>query len=245
MVAEVSRLCIRSTTASNRSPATSSPCEADGRRLPRTGRGHLGARAPRWRRSSGCEGDRVSLQVFAGSRGIATDARSASSATPCRCPSPTPCWAASSPAAASRATAARPCTENLIDIGGPSVNPAKRIIPRNMVRTGIPMIDVFNTLVESQKLPDLLRRRRALQPAAGPHRAAGRGGRHHPRRHGPEARRLPLLPRHAGRAGRPVPHGAVRPHRGRPHRGVPAGARTSAWPWPSSSPCRASACWCC
>jgi V/A-type H+-transporting ATPase subunit B len=41
----------------------------------------------------------------------------------------------------------------MIPIGGPSVNPAKRIIPRNMVRTGIPMIDVFNTLVESQKLP--------------------------------------------------------------------------------------------
>ncbi|ADN02147.1 V-type ATP synthase subunit B [Spirochaeta thermophila] len=43
--------------------------------------------------------------------------------------------------------------DELIEIGGPSVNPAKRIIPRNMIRTGIPMIDVFNTLVESQKLP--------------------------------------------------------------------------------------------
>ncbi|TVQ40653.1 MAG: V-type ATP synthase subunit B, partial [Spirochaetaceae bacterium] len=43
--------------------------------------------------------------------------------------------------------------ENLIEIGGPSVNPSMRIIPRNMVRTGIPMIDVFNSLVESQKLP--------------------------------------------------------------------------------------------
>ncbi len=43
--------------------------------------------------------------------------------------------------------------ENMIEIGGPSVNPAKRIIPRNMIRTGIPMIDVFNSLVESQKLP--------------------------------------------------------------------------------------------
>lgn len=43
--------------------------------------------------------------------------------------------------------------DNLTEIGGPSVNPAKRIIPRRMVRTGIPMIDVFNTLVESQKLP--------------------------------------------------------------------------------------------
>ena len=40
-----------------------------------------------------------------------------------------------------------------ITIGGPSVNPAKRIIPKTMVRTGIPMIDVFNTLVVSQKLP--------------------------------------------------------------------------------------------
>lgn len=41
----------------------------------------------------------------------------------------------------------------LIDIGAPSVNPAKRIVPRNMIRTNIPMIDLFNTLVESQKLP--------------------------------------------------------------------------------------------
>ncbi len=44
-------------------------------------------------------------------------------------------------------------TDSMIEIGGPSVNPAKRIIPRRMVRTGIPMIDLFNTLVESQKLP--------------------------------------------------------------------------------------------
>ncbi|HNQ81342.1 MAG TPA: V-type ATP synthase subunit B [Candidatus Aminicenantes bacterium] len=44
-------------------------------------------------------------------------------------------------------------SENLIPIGGPSVNPSKRIIPREMIRTGIPMIDLFNTLVKSQKLP--------------------------------------------------------------------------------------------
>ncbi len=43
--------------------------------------------------------------------------------------------------------------ENMIDIGGPSVNPSKRIMARNMIRTGIPMIDMFNSLVESQKLP--------------------------------------------------------------------------------------------
>ncbi|MCR5760964.1 MAG: V-type ATP synthase subunit B [Sphaerochaetaceae bacterium] len=44
-------------------------------------------------------------------------------------------------------------TENMIPIGGPSVNPSMRIVPKNLIRTGIPMIDVFNTLVESQKLP--------------------------------------------------------------------------------------------
>jgi V/A-type H+-transporting ATPase subunit B len=43
--------------------------------------------------------------------------------------------------------------EDLIPIVGPTVNPARRVIPRNMIRTGIPMIDVFNSLVESQKLP--------------------------------------------------------------------------------------------
>lgn len=43
--------------------------------------------------------------------------------------------------------------ENMINIGGPSVNPSKRIMAKNMIRTGIPMIDVFNSLVESQKLP--------------------------------------------------------------------------------------------
>jgi len=43
--------------------------------------------------------------------------------------------------------------DNLIEIAGPAVNPSKRIIPRNMIRTNIPMIDLFNSLVESQKLP--------------------------------------------------------------------------------------------
>ncbi|MGN0448177.1 MAG: V-type ATP synthase subunit B [Acutalibacteraceae bacterium] len=44
-------------------------------------------------------------------------------------------------------------SDNMIPISGPSANPAKRIVPKKMIRTGIPMIDVFNTLVESQKLP--------------------------------------------------------------------------------------------
>ncbi len=40
-----------------------------------------------------------------------------------------------------------------IDIGLPSFNPTKRTIPRQMVKTNIPMIDVFNCLVKSQKIP--------------------------------------------------------------------------------------------
>jgi len=43
--------------------------------------------------------------------------------------------------------------DNMIEVAGPVVNPAKRIIPSNMIRTNIPMIDLFNSLVESQKLP--------------------------------------------------------------------------------------------
>ncbi len=39
------------------------------------------------------------------------------------------------------------------EVGGPSVNPVKRIIPRGFIETRVPMIDVFNPLVESQKLP--------------------------------------------------------------------------------------------
>lgn len=44
-------------------------------------------------------------------------------------------------------------TENMKAIGGPSVNPTKRILANRMMRTNIPMIDMFNTLVVSQKLP--------------------------------------------------------------------------------------------
>ncbi len=44
-------------------------------------------------------------------------------------------------------------TDNLKPIGGPSVNPTRRILANRMMRTNIPMIDMFNTLVVSQKLP--------------------------------------------------------------------------------------------
>jgi V/A-type H+-transporting ATPase subunit B len=40
-----------------------------------------------------------------------------------------------------------------VDIGRPSFNPTCRIVPCEQVRTNIPMIDVFNCLVKSQKIP--------------------------------------------------------------------------------------------
>jgi V/A-type H+-transporting ATPase subunit B len=98
-------------------------------------------------------GERVSLQVFAGSRGISTA-------------SEVRFLGRAMQVSASENLLGRIFTgsgmprdkgpvldENRIEIGGPSVNPAKRIVPRRMIRTGIPMIDVFNSLVESQKLP--------------------------------------------------------------------------------------------
>lgn len=43
--------------------------------------------------------------------------------------------------------------EPKIATGGPSVNPARRLLASKMIRTDVPMIDVFNALVESQKIP--------------------------------------------------------------------------------------------
>lgn len=40
-----------------------------------------------------------------------------------------------------------------VRIGGPSVNPMRRILASHMIRTDVPMIDIFNCLVESQKIP--------------------------------------------------------------------------------------------
>jgi V/A-type H+-transporting ATPase subunit B len=97
--------------------------------------------------------DSVSLQVFAGARGIATDARVRFLGHPMQVPFSSNLLGRIFDGGARPRDNSPELTENMINIGGPSVNPAKRIIPRNMVRTGIPMIDVFNTLVESQKLP--------------------------------------------------------------------------------------------
>jgi len=99
------------------------------------------------------EGGRVYLQVFAGGRGISTDSQVRFLGRNMQVSFSENLMGRVFTGSGVPRDRGPVISENMIEIGGPSVNPAKRIIPRNMVRTGIPMIDVFNTLVESQKLP--------------------------------------------------------------------------------------------
>ena len=97
--------------------------------------------------------NKVYLQVFAGSRGISTGDEVRFLGYPMKVSSSTDLLGRVFNGAGKPRDMRPEINSDMIEIGGPSVNPAKRIIPRKMIRTGIPMIDLFNTLVESQKLP--------------------------------------------------------------------------------------------
>lgn len=96
---------------------------------------------------------RVALQVFAGSKGISTGDEVRFLGHPMRVASGNNLLGRIFNGSGQPLDKGPALSEELIDIGGPPVNPVKRIIPNKMIRTGIPMIDVFNSLVESQKLP--------------------------------------------------------------------------------------------
>ncbi|AHH08055.1 V-type ATP synthase subunit B [Borrelia anserina] len=97
--------------------------------------------------------DKVSLQVYNGTIGISTSDKVRFLGHPMRVTFSENLLGRIFDGAGNPKDGGPRLEDNLIEIGGPSANPAKRIVPRNMIRTGIPMIDVFNTLVESQKLP--------------------------------------------------------------------------------------------
>jgi V/A-type H+-transporting ATPase subunit B len=99
------------------------------------------------------ENDLVSLQVFAGGRGISTGDTVRFLGRPMQVSFSENLMGRVFSGSGVPRDKGPGIEENLIPIGGPSVNPAQRIIPRRMIRTGIPMIDLFNTLVVSQKLP--------------------------------------------------------------------------------------------
>ncbi|MFA5007930.1 MAG: V-type ATP synthase subunit B [Candidatus Omnitrophota bacterium] len=99
------------------------------------------------------DGDKVYLQVFAGSKGISTGDKVRFLGHPMQISSGESLLGRIFNGSGEPLDKGPALSENIIDIGGPPVNPVKRIIPNKMIRTGLPMIDVFNSLVESQKLP--------------------------------------------------------------------------------------------
>jgi len=99
------------------------------------------------------EGDMVFLQAFAGSQGISTGDEIRFLGHPMNVGFSDDMLGRIFNGSGQARDKGPELTDNLIEIAGPPVNPVNRIIPKNMIRTNIPMIDVFNSLVESQKLP--------------------------------------------------------------------------------------------
>ncbi|MCG8430801.1 MAG: V-type ATP synthase subunit B [Candidatus Omnitrophica bacterium] len=99
------------------------------------------------------DGKRVSLQVFAGSRGISTGDKVRFLGSPMRVARGENLLGRIFNGSAQPMDKGPELNDDPGEIGGPPVNPVKRVVPDKMIRTGIPMIDVFNSLVVSQKLP--------------------------------------------------------------------------------------------
>ena len=99
------------------------------------------------------DGDTVSLQVFAGGRGVSTGDEVRFLGREMQVSFSDDLLGRIFNGSGEPRDSGPALKDNMVQIGGPSVNPSKRIMARNMIRTGIPMIDVFNTLVVSQKLP--------------------------------------------------------------------------------------------
>ena len=99
------------------------------------------------------EGDQVSLQVFAGTQGASTGDRIRFLNRPMQVPFGDELFGRIFNGSGSPRDGRPPVEAKQVDIGSPAVNPVKRRMPDQMVHTGIPMIDIFNSLVESQKLP--------------------------------------------------------------------------------------------
>ena len=99
------------------------------------------------------EGDLVSLQVFAGGKGVSTGDEVRFLGQEMRVSFSEDLLGRVFNGSGEPIDKGPALTENMKPIGGPSVNPTKRILANRMMRTNIPMIDMFNTLVVSQKLP--------------------------------------------------------------------------------------------
>ena len=98
-------------------------------------------------------GSRVSLQVFQGARGLSTAATVRFLERPAQLTFSEHLLGRIFNGAGEPIDGKPRPPGRSVDIGGPSVNPVRRVVPRRFIETGVPMIDVFNPLVESQKLP--------------------------------------------------------------------------------------------
>ncbi|MBF0408318.1 MAG: V-type ATP synthase subunit B [Candidatus Riflebacteria bacterium] len=98
-------------------------------------------------------GEEVSLQVFAGTRGMCTGDKVTFLGSSMKFSFSENLFGRIFNGAGQPRDGKTLLTDNMVEIGGPAVNPAVRLMPHRMIRTNIPMIDVFNTLVEGQKLP--------------------------------------------------------------------------------------------
>ena len=99
------------------------------------------------------DGDLVSLQVFAGGRGVSTGDKIRFLGREMQVYFSENLLGRIFTGSGEPRDKGPALKDNPVEIGGPSVNLSKRIMARRMIRTGIPMIDMFNTLVVSQKLP--------------------------------------------------------------------------------------------
>ena len=99
------------------------------------------------------DGDLVSLQVFAGGKGVSTGDEVRFLGQEMRVSFSEDLLGRVFNGSGEPIDKGPALPENMKPIGGPSVNPTKRILANRMMRTNIPMIDMFNTLVVSQKLP--------------------------------------------------------------------------------------------
>jgi len=99
------------------------------------------------------DGPNVTIQIFAGARGVDTSARVRFLGETMKVPFSDALLGRAFTGSGVPRDGGPAISDNPSPIGQPSVNPAKRIMPHEMVRTNIPMIDLFNSLVKSQKLP--------------------------------------------------------------------------------------------
>ena len=99
------------------------------------------------------DGPNVTLQIFAGARGVDTAAKVRFLGETMKIPFSDSLLGRAFTGTGVPRDGGPAIDEDPSPIGQPSVNPAKRIMPNKMVRTNIPMIDLFNSLVKSQKLP--------------------------------------------------------------------------------------------